>query len=71
MIQNKLSETMGRKRIKMAELARIAGVSRSVIYELYHDKAKVLKFSTLNKICWALECTIDDIFEYIPDEEAL
>ncbi len=53
----------------MAELARMAGVSRSVIYELYHDKAKVLKFATLSKICWALECSIDDIFEYIPDEE--
>ena len=71
MILNKLSETMGRKRIKMAELARMAGVTRQPIFELYHDKTRVLKLDTLNKICWALECTIDDIFEYIPDEEAL
>ena len=68
MILNKLSEIMGKKRIKMAELARMAGVSRGVIFELYHDKAKVLKLDTLNKICWALECRIEDIFEYIPDE---
>lgn len=69
MILNKLSEIMGRKRIKMAELARMAGVSRQTIFELYHDNAKVLKFETLNKICWALECRIEDIFEYIPDED--
>ena len=53
----------------MAELARVAGVTRQTIFELYHDKTRVLKLDTLNKICWALECTIDDIFEYIPDEE--
>lgn len=52
----------------MAELARMAGVSRGVIFELYHDNAKVLKLDTLNKICWALECRIEDIFEYIPDD---
>lgn len=69
MILNKLSEIMGRKRIKMAELARMAGVTRQTIFELYHDKAKVLKLDTLNKICWALECSIEDIFEYIPDEK--
>ncbi len=69
MILNKLSEIMGRKRIKMYELARMTGLARSTVFELYYDNTKVLKLETLNKICWALECKVEDILEYIPDEE--
>ena len=61
MILNKLSEIMGRK--------RITGLARSTVFELYYDNTKVLKLETLNKICWALECKVEDILEYIPDEE--
>ncbi len=64
MILNKLSEIMGRKRIKMSELARMTG-----LFEFYHDKNKVVKLDTLNKFCWALECRVEDILEYVPDEE--
>lgn len=69
MILNKLSEIMGRKRIKMSELARMTGLARSTIFEFYYDKTKVLKLDTLNKFCWALECRVEDILEYVPDEE--
>lgn len=68
MILNKLSEIMGRKRIKMSELARMTGLARSTIFEFYYDKTKVLKLDTLNKFCWALECKVEDILEYHPDE---
>lgn len=69
MILNKLSEIMGRKRIKMSELARMTGLARSTIFEFYYDKTKVVKLDTLNKFCWALECRVEDILEYVPDEE--
>jgi len=67
MIRNKLSELMGRKRIKMSEVAKISGLSKITIFNLYHDKSKSIGFETLNKLCWALECVIQDIFEYISD----
>ena len=69
MILNKLSEILGRKRIKMSELARMTGLARQSIFEFYHNKNKAVKFETLNKICWALECKVEDVLEYIPDEE--
>lgn len=53
----------------MSELARMTGLARSTIFEFYYDKTKVLKLDTLNKICWALECKVEDILEYIPDEK--
>jgi putative transcriptional regulator len=33
------------------------------------DKAKAVRFSTLNGICKALNCQPGDLFEYVPDEE--
>lgn len=67
MIKNKLSELMGKKRLNMAELARMSKLSHVAIFKIYHDKNKSIGLDTLNKLCWALECEIQDIFEYIPD----
>lgn len=67
MIKNKLSELMGKKRLNMAELARMAKLSHVAVFKIYHDKNKSISLETLNKLCWALECKIEDIIEYIPD----
>ena len=64
MIKNKLSEIMGRKRINIAELARLTGLSRITITGIYKNTSKQVALETLNKICWALECNVQDIFEY-------
>lgn len=67
MIKNKLSELMGKKRINMAELARMAKLSHVAIFKIYHNKNKSISLETINKLCWALECEIQDIFEYQQD----
>ncbi|MFA6989981.1 MAG: helix-turn-helix transcriptional regulator [Candidatus Gastranaerophilaceae bacterium] len=67
MINNKLSEILGRKRIRMSELQRMTGLSQTAIINLYYNKTKSISFDTINKICNALECNIQDIFEHIPD----
>ena len=54
MINNKLSEILGRKRIKMSELQRM-------------NKTKSISFDTINKLCNALECNTQELFEFIPD----
>ena len=64
MIKNKLSEIMGRKRINIAELARLTGLSRITITGIYKNTSKQVALETLNKICWALDCNVQDIFEY-------
>ena len=65
MIRNNLSEIMGRKRINCAELSRLCEVSYETINKLYHEKKKGIEFKTLDKLCWALQCTPSEIFEYI------
>ena len=36
---------------------------------LKNNKAKAVRFSTLNAICKALNCQPGDILEYVEDEE--
>lgn len=68
-IHCKLSSILGDKRIKMAELVRMTGVSKTTINGMYHDKVQKIDYSVINRICKALECTVGQLIEYVPDEE--
>ncbi len=67
MIKNNLSRLMGEKRMKTGELQRISGLSKGTIIQIYYNRTTQISFDTLNKLCYALECTAHDIFEYVPD----
>lgn len=67
MINNKLSELLGRKRIRMSELQKMTGLSQTAIINLYYNKTKSVSFETMNKLCDALECNTQELFEYIPE----
>lgn len=67
MINNKLSEILGKKRIRMSELQRMTGLSQTAVINLYYNKTKSVSFETINKICNVLECTTQELFEHIPD----
>lgn len=67
MIQNNVSSFIGKKRTTIAETARLAGVKYNTIYNLYYEKTSGIEFETLNKLCYALDCTPNDLFKYIPD----
>ena len=53
--------------IKKKELAERAGISISTITKMGKDGA-VVSSDVLVKICTALECTMDDIVEIIPNK---
>lgn len=53
--------------MSVAETARLAKLKYNTVDDLYNDKTKGVKFETLNKLCWALDCTPNDLFPYIPD----
>jgi len=62
MLKNNLSAVMGAKRIKIYELAEMSGISRSTITRLYYDRTNTVSFNTLENLCRALDCTLDDLF---------
>ena len=71
MLETKLHEILGRRRMKQSELAREAGVSPNTIYLLYHDKWNMIGRNTINKICETLEISPGELFEYGSSEQAV
>jgi len=68
-VRVRLSRILGEKRIKMAELSRRTGISKYALHKLYHEKNKGIEFATLEKLCQALECSVGDLLEYVPEED--
>ena len=55
------------KDIKKKDLSSMAGVSPATITKM--GKNGHVTTEVLAKICSALDCTVDDIMDIIPDEE--
>lgn len=67
MIKNRVSEYMGIKKMSKREITKISGIDRHVLDRIYKDEVKGIKFETLNKLCFALDCTPNDLFRYEQD----
>jgi putative transcriptional regulator len=69
MIVNKLSEIMGRKRLKISDVLGGTGLARNTVAELYHGRAKRVDLETLDRLCNYLDVEIGDILEHKKDAE--
>jgi putative transcriptional regulator len=67
MINVRLDYVLLDKRMKLTELAEATGISLNNLSILKTNKARAIRFSTLNSICKALNCSPGDLLEYIPD----
>ena len=65
----KLFKLLIDREMKKKELAKAAGVSVATITKMGKDGA-VVSSEVLVKICTALNCTMDDIVEIVPDHQA-
>ena len=55
---------MAKRKISSNELAEKIGITPANLSILKTGKAKAIRFSTLDAICKALDCTPGDILEY-------
>ena len=55
---------LARRKMSVTELAEKVGITMANISVLKNDKAKAIRFSTLEAICKALECQPGEILEY-------
>jgi len=69
MIKVHLSRIMGEKRLKIADVARMTGLHRNAIARLYNEETGGIQWNTLERLCKALDCTVADLIEYIPDPD--
>lgn len=60
---------LAKRKMSVTELTEKVGITMANLSIPKNGKAKAIRFSTLEKICEALECQPGDILEYVPDEE--
>ena len=68
MINIRLDYVLLDRRMKLKDLAEATGFAVNNLSILKTNKARAIRFSTLNSLCKALNCTPGDLIEYIPDE---
>ena len=60
---------MAKRKMSSGELAEKIGITNANLSILKTGKAKAVRFTTLDAICKALECTPGDVLEYRVDGE--
>ena len=64
-----LDVVMAQRKKGLTELSKEVDITMANLSILKNNKAKAIRFSTLEAICQALDCQPGDIIEYVPDEE--
>lgn len=61
---------LAKRKMSVTELADKVGITMANLSILKNEKAKAIRFSTLEAICKALECQPGDILEYRDNDAA-
>lgn len=69
MIRVNLDVMMAKRKMSLTELAEKVNITMANLSVLKTEKARAIRFSTLDAICRVLECQPGDILEYLPDME--
>ena len=64
-----LDVMMAKRKMSLGELSQKVDITMANLSILKNNKAKAVRFSTLEAICKALDCQPGDILEFVPDRE--
>ncbi len=67
MIVVNLDVMMAKRKMSLNELSDKVGITLANLSILKNNKAKAIRFSTLDAICKALECKVEDIIEFVEE----
>ena len=67
MIMINLDVMMAKRKMSLNELSEKVGITLANLSVLKNNKAKAIRFSTLDAICRALDCRVEDILEFVKD----
>ena len=66
-MKNRFSDILGKKMLRVSDVNRATGISRTILTELYYKRATNIQLETLIKICDYLQIRLSELIEYIPD----
>lgn len=64
-----LDVMLARRKMSLSQLSEQVDVTIANLSVLKTNKAKAVRFSTLEAICKALDCQPGDILEFVPDRD--
>lgn len=70
MIEINLDVMMAKRKISLKELSEKVGITEANLSILKNNKAKAIRFSTLEALCRVLSCKPADLIEYREDSES-
>ena len=68
MIEINLDVMMAKRKISLKELSERVGITEANLSILKNNKAKAIRFSTLEALCRVLNCQPADLMEYKEDD---
>ena len=63
-----VDKVMEKRNMTLTELSEKVGITMANLSNLKNQKARAIRFSTLDSICKVLDCSPGDILEYIEDD---
>jgi putative transcriptional regulator len=67
-IEINLDLQLVKKRMTLTELSERVGITVANLSVLKNNRAKAIRFSTLDAICRELDCQPADVLTYIPED---
>lgn len=67
MIRIKLRQLLWDRNVTAIAVHRATGISQSIISEIIHNKRVNVGLDIINKLCVFLECDINDLLEFVPE----
>jgi putative transcriptional regulator len=68
MIKLNLDRVMQERQINLTELAERIGITLANLSILKTNKARAIRFTTLDALCRALRCQPGELLEFVPGE---
>ena len=69
-IRMNLDVVMAKRKIGLTELSREVDITMANLSILKNNKAKAVRFTTLEALCKALHCQPGELMEYVEEEES-
>jgi putative transcriptional regulator len=66
-VRVRLDEVLERRRMTLTELSERVDITLANLSILKTGKARAIRFSTLESLCWALRCQPGDLLVYEPE----
>lgn len=63
-----LDVVMAKRKVGLTELSKEVDITMANLSILKNNKAKAIRFSTLEALCRALECQPGDLIKYVKDD---